>query len=120
MKHLKKKIKLLLPITSLLILCFNYDICEYFYSNDVKKWWHLKVDLYALIICLLFVYSSIKKKGFTRLVLDICVGISASNVVDRFFYNVREFTNSDIIMIIITLGFAFYNFYKWKLTKNSY
>ena len=114
MKLLLKKSSIILPIISLLLLCFNYDICEYYYSDNIKKWWHLKVDIYCLIISLLFIFASInfKNSKLHKLILDICVGLSLVNVVDRFFYNIREFTNSDIAMITYTFVFAFYNYFK--------
>lgn len=108
MKHLKKKVKHIVPVIAFTLFIANYHICEFFYHDNVKEWWHLKVDIYSTIIMLLFFYSRLFTVGKVRFVLDVFFGISASNVVDRFFFEVRDFRWNDILMIAMTLIFAFY------------
>ena len=106
------KIKIALPIIALLLFVFNYQICEYFYPDNINSWWTLKINIYAVIIALLFLYASFNKKGLTRFFLEIGVGFSVSNVIDKCYYNTREFTKSDVLMILLTIAIAFYNYKK--------
>jgi len=108
-KLLKRKVKYVIPIISFILFVGNYQICEYFYPNNIKEWWHLKVDIYSIIIALLFIYSSLFVKRWIRFLFDIFVGLTVSNVIDRIVFNVRDFKWNDILMIAITFVFAFYN-----------
>lgn len=44
------------------------------------------------------------------MMFDIFTGLTFSNVIDRLFFNVREWRENDIIMIVLTLVFSFANF----------
>ena len=76
----------------------------------------MKNDIYSLIIAFLFTAFSLNKKGLLRFAFDIFTGLTISNVVDRFFFDVREWRLNDIIMIVLTLVFAFinYKYYDWR------
>lgn len=117
-----KEVKILLYVLAILLFCFNYQICDYFYYNDnvkdLKKWWGLKSNIYAVIMGIIFYASSINTKGILRLVLNIGIGLTVSNVIDKVLFNVLVFTYNDIIMIILTLCFSFINYFKNK--KNAH
>lgn len=104
--------KIGLSILIILLWVFNYDICEYFYANDIDSWWKLKINIYGICIALCFgllnMYVTKKKERF---IINIGAGLAISNVVDRFFYDVNTFTKSDTIMIILTVIFAIYDYY---------
>ena len=105
--------RIIFAILIVVLLSFNYEICEYFYSDDLDKWWTLRINLYAVIIALSMQLANTKQQNkYVRLVLNIGTGLAFSNVVDRWFYNVREFRKEDIIMIALTLGYALYEFKK--------
>ena len=112
-----KKASIILPILAFVLFIANYHICDFFYptnsEEDIKGFWHTKNDIYSLIISILFIYTSFGKIGKTRFIFDIFVGLTAANVVDRFFYDTREWRENDIIMIALTLVFAVYNYKKY-------
>ncbi len=104
-----EKVRIILTSLAVILFFSNYQICEYFYKDDLNKWWDLKINIYALIIAIVFVSQSIGSKGWYRFVLDIGVGFSISSVIDKIYYNVNTFTTSDIYMILTTVAFATYN-----------
>tara|TARA_R110000851_G_scaffold192583_1_gene343314 strand:- start:373 stop:732 length:360 start_codon:yes stop_codon:yes gene_type:complete len=109
-----KEVKNLLYLLAIVLFLSNYQICDYFYYNDeikdLKKWWGLRSNITATIIMLVFYASLINTKGVTRLILSICVGLCVSNVIDKVFFNVLYFNYKDIIMIILTICIATYNY----------
>ncbi len=106
-----KRAKIFLTITAILLFVFNYQICEYFYplKPQLKSWWTLKVNIYAVIMMLIFLSQSLGSKKWLRFFLEIGVGFSISSVIDKLYFSVHDFTNSDIYMILITVAFATYN-----------
>ena len=104
--HLRKvneNIKILLTIIIILLFFGNYYICEYFYSDNTDAWWDLKLNLYAVIIALLLFLSRIGSKGILAFFLDVGIGLSLSNVIDRVYRDTTTFTEDDIYMIIATI-----------------
>ena len=91
----------------MLLFVSSYFICDLFHYNEyvknLEKWWDLKVDLYAIILVLICYGSSIGSKKYTRLILDIFLGVCIANLIDKVFFNVLEFNKNDIIMIVITV-----------------
>lgn len=106
-----KKILIILAIT---LFVSNYQICDYFYYNDevkdLKLWWGLKSNIYAVIIALTFYASSINEKGVLKLVFNIGVGLAISNVIDKCYFNVLVFNSNDVIMVIITISLSLLNY----------
>tara|TARA_R110001606_G_scaffold394737_1_gene565936 strand:- start:1276 stop:1626 length:351 start_codon:yes stop_codon:yes gene_type:complete len=109
-----KEVKIFLYSIAILLFVTDYQICDFFYYNnevkDIKKWWGLRSNIYAIIILIVFYASLIGTKGFIRLILSIGVGLCASNVIDKVFFNVLEFTYADVIMIILTICISIYDF----------
>lgn len=103
---------------AIVLFVSNYQICDYFYYNDevkdLKKWWGLKSNIYAIILCLVFFASALKSKGYLRFILDIGIGLTISNVIDKVFFNVLDFNYNDIIMITLTLCFSYLDYLKEK------
>lgn len=87
----------------LILFLSNYYICEYFYSNDITKWWQLKTNIYAIIIALAFILSGINARGICKFFLNLGVGFTVSNVIDRLYFDVTITTKEDVIMICITI-----------------
>lgn len=115
-----KRVKNILPFIAFILFIGNYHICEYFYSDDIKNWWHLKVDIYCLIIAILFTYVSIGKKGWVAFWMYILTGLTVANAVDRFLFDIRVFTKKDIIMILLTVAYATYDLIKWQRQTKTY
>tara|TARA_R110000737_G_C14536487_1_gene478200 strand:+ start:104 stop:457 length:354 start_codon:yes stop_codon:yes gene_type:complete len=107
-----RKVKILLIILAMLLFIFNYQICEYFYPTDLNKWWDLKVNNYAIIIALVFLSHTIDSNKWLRFFASLGVGFTISNVIDKVFFNVNTFNESDITMILITFAFSFIGLYK--------
>lgn len=78
----------------------------------------MKNDIYSLIIALLFTSTSLNMKGLMRIAFDIFTGLTIANVVDRFFFDIREWRSNDVIMITLTIAFAFIN-YKYNEFRNK-
>jgi hypothetical protein len=111
-----KEVKIFLYILSILLFVFNYQICDFFYYNenvkDLKKWWGLKSNIYAIIMAIIFYASLLNTKGVLKLVLNIGLGLCISNVIDKVFFNVLEFRYNDIFMIVITVSLSLYTYLK--------
>lgn len=111
-----KEVKITLYILALILFVLNYQICDYFYYNDeikdIKKWWGLKSNIYAIIMMLVFLASKINTKGILKFILNIGIGLCISNVIDKVFFNVLVFTESDFYMIALTFLFSLYDYIK--------
>tara|TARA_R110000764_G_C10960662_1_gene378184 strand:+ start:170 stop:529 length:360 start_codon:yes stop_codon:yes gene_type:complete len=109
-----KEVKILLYIIAILLFVLSYSICDLFYYNeeikDIKKWWNLRSNIYAIIIMLVFYASLIGTKGALKLILSVGVGFCISNVIDKVFFDVLRFNYKDIIMIILTICISTYNY----------
>ena len=128
LRHLQRKVNLYkrLSIIILAIAFFlgNYQICNYFYPlNDavsIRNWWLLKVDIYALIIALLFILAaqdktdSIKLRLLEKLILNISIGFTTSNFIDKRFFGVQGYVTTDIVMTIVVVLVSYYDFRKLK------
>jgi len=132
LKHLQQKVNLYKRLlTIVLVIAFflgNYQICNYFYPLDdpisVRNWWLLKVDIYALIIALLFILASQKRTTDVRvrliekLIINIGIGFTTSNFIDKRILNTREYTLADLVMVIVVILVSYYDFKKLsKLAK---
>ena len=109
------KVKIVLAIVSILLFSFNYSICEFFYADNVKLWWDLKVNIYSVIFAMVLFSYSIGKKGWLKFVLYIGVGLAVSSMIDKIFLNVHKFTASDLLMIIGTFIFASIDLIRYRL-----
>ncbi len=120
---MKNNLRILIVIIAVSLIPLNNYICDYVYPlNDeasIKAWWYLKEDVYGVIIALVIISYSISMRGVLRFVLEVSAGLAISNVVDRLYFNVRNFTKADIIMIIATLLFAVIDYKKDGLTTND-
>ena len=128
LRHLQRKVNLYkrLSIIILAIAFFlgNYQICNYFYPLDdavsIRNWWLLKVDIYALIIALLFILAaqdktdSIKLRLLEKLILNISIGFTTSNFIDKRIFGVQGYVTTDIVMIIVVVLVSYYDFRKLK------
>ena len=109
-----KGVKISLYIIAILLFVTDYQICDFFYYSeeikDIKKWWGLRSNIYAVIIMLVFYASLIGTKGALRLILSIGVGLCISNVIDKVYFNVLDFTYTDVIMITLTICISLYDY----------
>ena len=111
-----EKVKTTLIILAISLFISNYYICDYFYpgnsQTDINNWWDLKSNIYAVIMMIVFLSAQIGSKGILRFILSVGVGFAISNVIDKCYFNVLEFTTVDIYMIIVTVLVSGYDWYK--------
>lgn len=109
-------VKIILVIIAIALFVGSYSICNYFHYTegnvDITAWWALKYNIYAVIIAIVFLSAQIGTKGLLRFVLSVGVGFAISNVIDKLYFDVLEFTQADIYMIAITLLVSGYDWYK--------
>ena len=109
-----KEVKIYIYLIAIILFISSYQICDFFYYNDeikdLKKWWSLRSNIYAIIVMIIFYASLINAKGFLKLILSIGVGFCFSDVIDRLFFNSLEFDYKDIIMIILTICISIYKY----------
>ena len=111
-----KEVKIILAILAISLFFSNYYICNYFYYVDgvldANGWWGLKSNIYAVIIALTFLSANVGEKGIIRFIFSIGVGLAIANVIDKCYFDVIEFTKSDIIMIVATVLISAFDYYK--------
>ncbi len=108
-------IKLVLSVFIVGLWLTNSYICDLIYplntEEHIRGWWLLRANIYAIIVALSFQTALISENNkLVRFVLNIGTGLAFSNVVDRWFFNVREFRKEDYLMIGLTLAFAIYDY----------
>ena len=113
-----KNLRTLIYLVSILLFVSCFQICSYFHEpiteEAVSLWWDMKSNIHAIVIALVFIASSINSIGVLRFILDVGVGFTISNVVDRLYFNTTEFNRADIVMIAITFIIASIDYKKDK------
>ena len=101
----------MLSLIAVALFLLNYHICDLLYHEDVTKWYNLKMANYAIIISISMYIAKINQKRWIKFILNLGVGLSSANAVDRIIFNSTVFTYNDYIMIFLTLTFSIYEFY---------
>jgi len=102
-----KYIASIISIVGILLFMGNYSICDYFYYNDLEKWWSLKQNLYNVVIFIFqFLAFYYVAEAVAKSVLCFGFMISFANIVDRLFFDVKTFESDDIAMLIFALIFS--------------
>ena len=79
----------------ILVLYFsNYHICEYFFYNDIYKWYQLKYSILAFCMVL-----SIKYKSNNNLIEKLFNSIVINDIYVLIFKNETTYTLNDLWMI---------------------
>ena len=114
MYHLKNKyLKLIVSAISVVFFIAVYSICEYYYpQNDkdsVRGWWHLKNDLYLLLVAVWIFIASMEKQTnirviiIQRIITAIGIGYGMANFIDRRFVHDREFGLNDLSIVLVVV-----------------
>jgi len=106
-----KKFTWILPALAVLLFAFNYLICELVYGNNIEKWWDLRNNISAVVVLLAFYCTKLKSTPLISVITNIGIGFSIGDVIDRVFFDITQFTTSDVFMIIITVGFSIFKYY---------
>jgi hypothetical protein len=84
---------------SLVILfCFNYKICEYFYPSNIDLNWALRMKFYSLI----FLLSTYLIRNY-HISIKLFFALVCADFVDRVLFNDASFHYSDLFIIFIVL-----------------
>lgn len=114
-----KKYSFILPLVTVLLFPANYWICEYLYSDDLNNWWILRTNLSALNFMLALYCIKLEKTLFINFLVNIGLGFSVSDVIDRWLFDTNQFTKSDILMITLTLIICYIEYYVRKRYRNT-
>lgn len=109
-----KKFTWILPALAVLLFAFNYLICELVYGNDIESWWDLRNNISAVVVLLAFYCARLEKTPIVTLVTNIGIGFSMADVIDRVFFDIMQFTKSDILMIVVTITYSIYNYVRQR------
>ena len=95
----KRSISGILALFAVILYATGFEICEYFYYDDIDKWRSLRDTLTGLNIFLLVILNFLPT---TRLKISslwafgvFCFG----NVVDRLIFDIDQFVYSDWFVI---------------------
>ena len=105
--------RLALAIVAVVLFFSNYQVCEFFYKNDIDAWWKLKQNIYNAIIAICFYLARHKTSGLIRFILDIGIGLSISNCIDRIFFDITSFQANDILMVVLTILTTYADMKQW-------
>lgn len=111
-----KVMKLILSITSVLLFGLGFWICNLLYPDacgaQINQWWDMRMNIYAIILLTCFSVALSKEDNkHLRFVLSIGIGLSASDVIDRIFFNISQFTKEDVSMVIATFIISYVESY---------
>lgn len=112
------RLSLRYTITILVLLMWlcNYHICNYFYKDELIRWWDLKQSIYNLCIVLALNISSRLLTPLFKILIDFITGLMLSSIIDRMWFETRTYDKSDIIMLTINIIYTSYNLMKcWKI-----
>ncbi len=104
----------------LILWLSNYWICEYFYSDNVPRWWDVKQSIYNICIILSLISISIETKGYIILVIDFMIGVIISSIIDRLFYDINSYDSNDITMITLSISITVLKFIKMKKCQKKH
>ncbi len=133
--------RLLILIVSILLIPFGYWICDAVYLDRIELfelqntttnkesnpyntlWWILRMDLLIAsvsgLIITHFLSPNPAHEKYYKLVLYVGAGLMISDFVDRWFFNTRVITLTDLAVVAILLLFA-YRKYLFKPRNNTY
>lgn len=108
----------------LLVLAFfgNSPLMQYQFpkmSEDYDQFvgaYYFRNKFYECIFCLCFYGLMISNKGFTRAVFAFGFVVCAASCFDKIILNVSQYLWTDILVIIVAFGCAYYGY---KREKNA-
>lgn len=103
--------KFVLSIFLLLLLLFNSGICELIFTNDIVRWWQLRLSIYSSMLFLSFCNFQLKsnrlyekfKINITLLAFGLCI----AEIIDINTLEVHVVSVVDIEAIIISLVLSY-------------
>ena len=62
--------------------------------------------------------DSIRIRLIEKLILNISIGFTTSNFIDKRIFGVQSYTKTDILMVIVVILVSYYDFRKLKKLVN--
>lgn len=127
-----KYLKLVISTIAVIFFIAVYGICNYYYPEDGTKestrgWWHLKTDLYLLLVTVWIFIASLPRqtdksiRKIQRIITAIGIGYGTANFIDRRFIHDREFGLNDlgIVVVIVLISLIDLNKIKKKAEQHA-
>ena len=102
--------RLVLTTLSAIINLASYHICNYFFIDNIDKWYDLKFILTSFSFVLLYQSLSYQANKLDRFFTTIYCGIFIEDFIDRLFFNITYYEWNDILALLITIAVAIYNY----------
>lgn len=94
--------RLALIIILYIIGAIEYHVCEYFYKDNLNKWWELMINFYASEFLLFSIISLIKNKSkIEDIILANILVYLIWHFVDTVFFDIKSLTKEDIALIVV-------------------
>lgn len=113
-------VRLLLSIIACVLFLANFAICERVYPGSKTDWnIFIPMDLTChnmwavIILCSLIVATyeeaaTQKEKRLTSFFLNITMGFSISDIMDRLVFNITNLTHADYVLVPLTILICLY------------
>lgn len=122
--------RLIIALLLVLLFTLSFWICKTIYpeaflevnysQEAVNRFTDLRYSIYAIMIGLCFI--TLKNKSETNheiFIWTIGVELSIGDILDRYYYNIAQFTKEDISIIIISIIFAYLEAYT-RFNSNNF
>ncbi len=118
-EHQNHKLSNTLAILSIVLYVTGYDVCEYFYAEDLVEWGKLRDLLKGICILFLVLLNFLPRTILVKGVMISFWIYCASNLVDRLGYGITTFVNSDygVHFIAVVAGIISYYYVKRRFNK---
>lgn len=97
--------KLVLSITAFLLWILSYPICEYFYEEDIEKWYDLRMILYAVSFSLIYLQNNYPPTRLSKALNTVFACLVVEDLTDRLF-NIQTYEINDFLALFIGLYLA--------------
>jgi HJR/Mrr/RecB family endonuclease len=94
--------RLVLIILLYLISATEHQVCEYFYKDDLTKWWELMINFYASEFLLFSIISLMKRKSkIENILLANILVYLIWHFIDTVYFDIKSVTKEDIALIVV-------------------
>lgn len=131
---LSKYSKIILSFLSVFLFKYGFNICKYYYPNAFGNYedpltkvaiigfTDLRYSIYAIILVLLFIRNQIETKEEYKLdkyIQLVGIGFVGSDIIDRYIFDITNYTKEDRVMILITYLISYLEVYTKYTFKNT-
>ena len=90
---------------------FNYEICEYYYPEDVSGWYYLRDKIYECMFLILVVSNWFKNTLVSNSVIVFLSVVVSASIIDKVFFDIFTIMKHDyfiVLPIAISLTYLYY------------